>query len=408
MQKQFKAIIVLLISILLMCVSVFADTQAYSLSSISGTTISTTPSAPKKCNVLIFGRPTCLNTRRTLKEISISDLIQDSRVGFIYADIDGNSKEAISDFAALFNQNIIFCYGDNSAVAWDLYGTYGSVALPFVFVIDSSGELVYTGTGYHTTEQVYDAYKSILNGSPAHTHTPVVTTNATPATCTATGNTEEIRCSVCGEIIKEKEYLPALGHTWSTWIRTKEPTAVEEGAETRYCERCGEEDFRPVAKISPSVSITPKGTIQLQIGQTFNGVKVTGLATGDSISSVESKNQRIAIVNERNGILTIKAIKKGSATISIQLKSGLIKSFMVKVTNNPVVTKAISVPKKIISLKVGAKYKIVYIYTSALKHKQYYKAMNMIRKGEKMLFFLKSSNTDESLRQFSRDLTMLE
>ena len=90
MQKQFKAIIVLLISILLMCVSVFADIQAYSLSSISGTTISTTPSAPKKCNVLIFGRPTCLNTRRTLKEISISDLIQDSRVGFIYADIDGN------------------------------------------------------------------------------------------------------------------------------------------------------------------------------------------------------------------------------------------------------------------------------------------------------------------------------
>ena len=51
---------------------------------------------------------------------------------------------------------------------------------------------------------------------------------------------------------------------------------------------------------------------------------------------------------------------------------------------------------------------IVYIYTSALKHKQYYKAMNMIRKGEKMLFFLKSSNTDECLRQFSRDLTMLE
>ena len=81
---------------------------------------------------------------------------------------------------------------------------------------------------------------------------------------------------------------------------------------------------------------------------------------------------------------------------------------MVKVTNNPVVTKAISVPKKNISLKVGAKYKIVYIYTSALKHKQYYKAMNMIRKGEKMLFFLKSSNTDECLRQFSRDLTMLE
>lgn len=48
---------------------------------------------------------------------------------------------------------------------------------------------------------------------------------------------------------------------------------------------------------------------------------------------------------------------------------------------------------------------IVYIYTSALKHSQYYRAMNLIRSSGKMLFYLKSTNTDENLQQFYRELS---
>ncbi len=46
----------------------------------------------------------------------------------------------------------------------------------------------------------------------------------------------------------------------------------------------------------------------------------------------------------------------------------------------------------------------IYIYTGALMHKQYYRAMKLIRKSEKMLFYLGSTNVDECLHQFRKDL----
>ena len=47
---------------------------------------------------------------------------------------------------------------------------------------------------------------------------------------------------------------------------------------------------------------------------------------------------------------------------------------------------------------------LIYIYTGALMHKQYYRAMKLIRKSEKMLFYLGSTNVDECLHQFRKDL----
>lgn len=46
----------------------------------------------------------------------------------------------------------------------------------------------------------------------------------------------------------------------------------------------------------------------------------------------------------------------------------------------------------------------IYIYTSALKHAQYYRAMDMIRRKGKMLFYLGSTNTNENVSRFYRDL----
>ena len=46
----------------------------------------------------------------------------------------------------------------------------------------------------------------------------------------------------------------------------------------------------------------------------------------------------------------------------------------------------------------------IYMYTSAMKHKQYYRAMNMIRKENKMLFYLSGTNTAENVMRFHRDL----
>ena len=46
----------------------------------------------------------------------------------------------------------------------------------------------------------------------------------------------------------------------------------------------------------------------------------------------------------------------------------------------------------------------VYIYTDALKHSQYYRAMSIVKNKNKMLYYLGSSNVDECLRQFEREL----
>lgn len=46
----------------------------------------------------------------------------------------------------------------------------------------------------------------------------------------------------------------------------------------------------------------------------------------------------------------------------------------------------------------------IYIYTSALQHAQYYRAMNIVRSRGKMLYYLGSSNVDECLKQFAAEL----
>ena len=46
----------------------------------------------------------------------------------------------------------------------------------------------------------------------------------------------------------------------------------------------------------------------------------------------------------------------------------------------------------------------IYIYTDALKHSQYYRAMSIVKNKNKMLYYLGSSNVDECLRQFEKEM----
>ena len=47
----------------------------------------------------------------------------------------------------------------------------------------------------------------------------------------------------------------------------------------------------------------------------------------------------------------------------------------------------------------------IYVYTDALKHAQYYRAMNIVKSKGKVLYYLGSSNIDECLRQFGVELS---
>lgn len=68
-------------------------------------------------------------------------------------------------------------------------------------------------------------------------HKLVVDDEVTP-TCTDTGLTEGSHCSVCNEILKAQEEVPALGHTWDDGVVTKKPTYTAEGIRTYTCAVC--------------------------------------------------------------------------------------------------------------------------------------------------------------------------
>ena len=72
----------------------------------------------------------------------------------------------------------------------------------------------------------------------------VVVDPAIDPTCTERGVTEGTHCRRCAAVLVAQIVLPALGHEWSDWTETREPTCAEPGIEERTCARCGEVDER--------------------------------------------------------------------------------------------------------------------------------------------------------------------
>ena len=67
-------------------------------------------------------------------------------------------------------------------------------------------------------------------------HTEVVDAAVEP-TCTETGLTEGLHCSVCGEVLVAQEVVDALGHDYDAFVTA--PTCTEEGYTTYTC-HCGD------------------------------------------------------------------------------------------------------------------------------------------------------------------------
>ena len=89
---------------------------------------------------------------------------------------------------------------------------------------------------------------------PANGHTPVVDAAKAP-TCTETGLTEGSHCSVCGTVIKAQEVIPANGHT-QVIDAAKAPTCTETGlTEGSHCSVCG--TVIKAQEIVPATGHTP-------------------------------------------------------------------------------------------------------------------------------------------------------
>lgn len=74
---------------------------------------------------------------------------------------------------------------------------------------------------------------------PATGHTEEVILG-TPATCTETGLSEGVRCSVCGAVLVAQEEISAKGHTYGETVVIEEASCLRDGKQESVCADCGE------------------------------------------------------------------------------------------------------------------------------------------------------------------------
>ena len=169
-------------------------------------------------------------------------------------------------------------------------------------------------------------------------------------TCGVAG-TEERTCSVCKTV--EKRAIAATGkHKYGSWKTTKEATVLTAGQQERSCSVCGKKEISATAKLKATIEMNVSGTIPLKRKQTFN-VKVT-TGKGDKVVSWKSSNKKVVSVSKNGKIKGLKAGK--TATITVQLQSGLKASFKVKVQKKAVATKSIKVTNASTGKNVGKKF----------------------------------------------------
>ena len=113
-----------------------------------------------------------------------------------------------------------------------------------------------------------------------------VTDKAVAATCTKTGLTEGIHCSVCDAVIKAQEVVPATGkHSFGNWKITKAATCTAEGTQTRTCSGCGKVETQTIAKTAHKyVNTVVKPTYTAQ-GYTLHKCSVCGTNYKDTYTA---------------------------------------------------------------------------------------------------------------------------
>lgn len=141
-------------------------------------------------------------------------------------------------------------------------------------------------------------------------------------------------------------------HSFGAWRTVSAATVFAAEKQERVC-TCGAKETRTVGTPLKATIKVNMSSVPLKVKQTTTKLKVSGLANGDAVASYTSSNKKVFTVDKNGKIKAGK--KKGSAKLTITLKSGLKKTITVKVQKTTVKTKKIQGLQKSITLKKGAK-----------------------------------------------------
>lgn len=115
-------------------------------------------------------------------------------------------------------------------------------------------------------------------------------------------------------------------HEWSDWYAVKKPTIHKTGLQERECFICDATQSKKTAKLKPYVKFTKK-TVKLKVSKTYK-LKIK-YAKGDSVKKWKSSNKKVATVSKKG---KVKAKSKGTAKITVTMKSGKKATCKIKVS----------------------------------------------------------------------------
>ena len=199
------------------------------------------------------------------------------------------------------------------------------------------------------------SYPTDENAIPATGHTwskDYVVDKA--ATCTEAGEKSK-HCTVCGAK-EDVQVIPATGHKFSAWKVSTGATVFNAEKQERTCASCGVKETRTNGTALKATVSVNASNVKLKVKQSTTGLKVTGLAKGDSVKTWRSTNTKIFTVKgNANGTCKLTAKKAGTAKLQITLASGLKKNVTIKVQKSAVKTTKVTVASRKVTIQKGKK-----------------------------------------------------
>lgn len=153
-----------------------------------------------------------------------------------------------------------------------------------------------------------------------------------PATCETAGMTDGSHCVICDAIIKKQEKIPAKGHTFTETKTISNATVLAAAKKEYECSVCGFKEIRSVGNKLKATMKVSTSKIAMKPQQKITSLKVT-YTKGDSVASWKIANTKLVkVTGKANGTCVLTAGKLGgTTTLTIKLKSGLIKKVSITV-----------------------------------------------------------------------------